>query len=161
MTRTLLVVSLTLLVLLSYAGMRKGWNRRTAEQAAIVAPAPLAAAPVAAGPWSGTYLGATRAGDWLDRITVHGLGAKSPVAVARTASGINVTRAGERSFSVPRADFIAIRADKGIAGRAYEDGGIVVITFRLGDTAIDAGFRFPNTEDHLAALAALAPEVTS
>lgn len=160
MTRTLLVLGLIVLVLLSYAGMHKGWNRRTTLQRDLVEPAPLSTSLVVAGPWSGTYLGATRAGDWLDRITVHTLGAKSPVAVARTTDGINVTRQGERSFSVPAADFLGIRADKGIAGRAYEDGGIVVITFRLGDAAVDVGFRFPNTEDHLAALAALAPEVT-
>lgn len=160
MTRTLLVVALSALVLLAYAGMRKGWNRRTELQAGIVAPEALSAAPALAGPWKGTYLGATRAGDWLDRITVHTLGAKSSVEVTRTADGINVTRTGEQSFSVPFADFIGVRADKGLAGRAYEDGGIVVVTFRLGDLAVDVGFRFPNTEDHLAALAALAPEVT-
>lgn len=160
MTRTILVVSLSALVLLSYAGMRRGWARRGERQSDIAAPATLTAAPVLAGPWRGTYLGATHSGRWLDRITVHTLGAKSQAEVARTAYGVNVMRVGELSFTVPTADFLAVRADKGIAGRAYEDGGIVVITFRLGETAVDAGFRFPNTEDHLAALAALAPEVT-
>jgi len=139
--------------------MNSGWKRRLATQATLAEPAQLLTAPVVAGPWPGTYLGATYAGRWLDRITAHTLGAKSPVEVSRTTAGINVARTGEVSFTIPNADLIAVRADKGIAGRAYEDGGILVITFRLGDTDVDAGFRFPNTDHHVAALTALAPEV--
>lgn len=161
MMRTLLTLALAALVLLSYAGMRKGWNGRLASQVAVIEPAPLLVSTVVDGPWPGVYLGSTYAGRWLDRIAAHTLGAKSQAEVARTSDGINVMRAGERSFTIPNADLIAVRADKGIAGRAYEDGGIVVITFRLGDAEVDAGFRFPNTDHHIAALAALVPEVTA
>lgn len=161
MTRTLLVLALLALIALSYLGMRRGWAARLQQQASIAAPHAPFTAPVVAGPWSGRFLGATFAGRWLDTINAHTLGARSLAEVSLTADGITVQRPGELSFGVPKADVIGVRADKAIAGRAYEDGGIVVLSFRLGDTAIDAGFRFPDTEDHLAALAALAPEVTS
>lgn len=161
MTRTLLVAALVALVALCLLGMRRSWNARNERQADIAMPVPLGGTELVAGPWSGTYLGAVFADRWLDRITVHTLGARGVANVSLTASGIDISRPGELSFSVPKADVIAVRADKGIAGRAYEDGGIVVVSFRLGDTPIDIGFRFPSTEDHLAALAALAPEVTS
>ena len=161
MTRTLLVVALIGLVALSLFGMRRAWSSRLQAQSDMVQPLGLSGAEAQAGPWPGTYLGAVHAGRWLDRITAHTLGAKGPASVALNAKGINVARSGELSFSVPKADVIGVRADKGLAGRVYEDGGIVVITFRLGDTPVDIGFRFPSTEDHLAALAALAPEVTS
>lgn len=156
MTRTILVLALLTLVLLAYVGMRKGWNRRMAEQSALREPMALLTAQVLDGPWLGTYLGATYGGRWLDRIVVHTLGAKSPAVVTRTAAGLNIVRDTERSFAIANSDLIAVRADRGIAGRAYEDGGIVVFTFQLGDTVVDAGFRFPNTDHHVAALAALA-----
>jgi hypothetical protein len=156
MTRTFIVLALLALVLLAYAGMRKGWNRRASEQSAVREPLALLTAPVLDGPWLGTYLGSTYGGRWLDRIVVHTLGAKSAVAVTRTADGLNILRDAERSFAIPNRDLIAVRADRGIAGRVYEDGGIVVFTFQLGDILVDAGFRFPNTDHHVAALAALA-----
>lgn len=161
MTRTLLVLALIAFVAIALLGMRSAWTRRLREQAHIAEPHALAAADAVAGPWSGTYLGAVFAERWLDRVTVHTLGARGVAEVSLTIDGVNISRSGERSFSIPKADVVAVRADKGLAGRAYEDGGIVVITFRLGDTPVDIGFRFPSTEDHLAALAALAPEVTS
>lgn len=161
MTRTILVLALIALVAMAYGGMRRGWQTRLAAQGYVAAPAATTDASAVAGPWAGTYLGAVFADRWLDRITVHTLGARGPAQVSVTAAGIDVVRPGERSFGIRTADVIGVRADTGIAGRAYESGGIVVITFRLADTAVDIGLRFPNTEDHVAALAALAPEVTS
>ena len=155
-TRTLLVLALVAVVVVAYALMRGGMRRRVAEQSGIATPHAIAAATVLAGPWEGKYLGATFADRWLDRIDAHGLGARSMASVSRTTIGIDVQRVGEPSFTIPQSDLVAVRADKAIAGRAYEDGGIVVLTFRLGDTLVDAGFRFPNTDDHVAALAALA-----
>ena len=160
MTRTFIVCALLALVALSYVGMRRGWNARMREQAGLLRPRHLFSADVVAGPWSGRFLGTAFADRWLDTVTAHTLGARSVVEVSLTTEGININRPGELSFGVPKADVRGVRADKALAGRAYEDGGIVVLTFMLGDTAVDAGFRFPDTEDHLAALAALAPEVT-
>lgn len=154
--RTLLVLVLVAVVVGAYALMRAGLRRRLAAQSAIAAPSPLLTSPVLAGPWEGKYLGATFADRWLDRIDAHGLGARSMVTVTRTRDGVNVQRIGEPSFGIPQSALVAVRADKALAGRAYEDGGIVVLTFRLGDVLVDAGFRFPSTDDHVAALAALA-----
>lgn len=155
-TRALLVLALVAVVLVAYVLMRGGMRRRIAAQSDLATPQAILPATVVAGPWEGKYLGATFADRWLDRIDAHGLGARSMTTVSRTAAGIDVRRVGEPSFTIPHADLVAVRADKAIAGRAYEDGGIVVLTFRLGDTLVDAGIRFPNTDDHVAALAALA-----
>ena len=104
MTRTLIVIALFAMVLLAYAGMRQGWTRRVSAQSDIAAPHALIAAPLLEGPWFGTYLGATHSGDWLERIAVHTLGAKSHAEVTRTTEGINIVREGERSFSIPNAE---------------------------------------------------------
>ena len=129
MSRTLLVSALIAIVLLAVAGMRHGWNARVQAQSDIPVPHDILDDAVVAGPWSAHYLGATYAERWLDRVDAHGLGARSNAGV---------------------------RADKALAGRAYEEAGIIVLTTRLGHTPIDIGLRFPDTTDHLAALAALA-----
>lgn len=155
MSRSLLTLAVALAIVLSWFGMRRGWQRLASESAGIAEPQPLLAGTTVAGPWTGRYLGATRGGQWLQRVTAHTLGHPSEVTCSLTTEGLQLERPGERSFGVARHDLVAVRADTGIAGRAYEEGGIIVITVRLGDDLLDLGLRLPSTTDHLAALAAL------
>lgn len=155
MERTLLTLSVIATVLLMFALMRRGWVRAAAGEVAIVQPAGLSGAAVIAGPWSGKFLGTTYAQQWLKRIHVHGLGVQSQATVSITEDAINIEREGAPSFSVPRSAVRGVRADSGIAGRAYETGGIIVITYVLGELDVEFGVRFPSTETHIAALSAL------
>jgi hypothetical protein len=41
------------------------------------------------------------------------------------------------------------------AGAVFETGGVVVLTWRLGTTALDSGFRAQHTDDHVAVAAAV------
>lgn len=159
--RVLLVALMLVAIALAYLGMYRGWQARVASQAGLAEPPASSTEATVAGPWPGTYLGATRAGRWLDRVDAHSLGARSRADVRLTARALDITREAEPSFSIPFTDLIAVRADKGIAGRAFEDGGIVVVTWRLGAEPLDIGLRFPETADHLAVLAALSQEVAS
>lgn len=152
--RFLITALLVLGIALAYWLMRRGWRNMQARQEHIVAPAALRGDAAVAGPWSGLFIGTAFAGRWLERVAVHDLGSRSRVQVAMTEHGIDFVRDGARSFTVPRADLIAVRADSGIAGRAYETGGIIVFTYRLGDIEVESGIRFPSTDDHLAVLAA-------
>ena len=162
MERTLLTLSVIATILLVFALMRRGWVRASAKEADIVQPASLSTASVVAGPWNGKYLGMTHANQWLQRIHVHGLGVQSQAVLAITSDALNIERDGAPSFAVPLTDVRGVRADTGIAGRAYETGGIIVITHRLGNIDVEFGVRFPSTETHLAALTALtALEVSS
>ena len=162
MERTFLTLVVIGTVLLVFALMRLGWVRATAREAAIAQPADVSDAAVIAGPWSGKYLGTTYADQWLQRIHVHGLGVQSHAVVSLTVDAINIERAGAPSFSVPHSAVRGVRGDSGIAGRAYETGGIIVITYVLGDIDVEFGVRFPSTETHIAALSALtALEVSS
>ncbi len=156
MTRFLLVLLIIGLIGLSYLGMWRAWQRRVASQSTLPEPRPLTGTAAVAGPWQGRYIGAAHAGRWLDRVDAHDLGTRSTVAVCVTATGVDLVREGARSFGVPFAELAGVRADTAIAGRAYEDGGLVVLTVRLGATPVDIGIRFPDTDDHLAALAAIA-----
>lgn len=162
MERTLLTLLFIGLVLIMFALMRRGWHRSALRAQDVIAPGPMFDSPIIAGPWSGRFLGTTRAQRWLDRVNAHSLGDRSMVAINVTAAGVNVVREGALSFGIPAADIIGVRADSGIAGRAYGTAGIVVVTFRLGQDELEFGVRFPSTSDHIAALAALAStEVSS
>ena len=162
MERALLTLLVLVWIVGTFAFMRRGWRRSAARASQVPAPAQLLDAAVVAGPWNGRFLGTTYAQQWLARVNAHTLGDRSTAEIAVTAAGINVVREGAVSFGIPRADVVAVRADSGIAGRAYGTAGIIVVTFRLGGELLEFGVRFPSTADHIAALAALAPtEVSS
>jgi len=154
--RLFMVLAMVAIIAIAYLGMYRAWNARVSAQANIPAPEAPTQCEVIGGPWPCRYLGATHAGRWLDRIDAHSLGNRSAGELRITTQGIDILRSDEVSFSIRHEQFTAVRADTAIAGRAYEHGGIVVLTATLGETPVDFGLRFPDTADHLAALAALA-----
>lgn len=161
MERTLLTALIVACIGATYLLMHSGWRRSAQRASHIPEPGELLASPVVAGPWDGRFLGTTFAGRWLDRVNAHTLGSRSDARMSLTSAGINVERTGARSFGIPSQDVVEVRADSGIAGRAYERGGIVVVGFRLGEDVLEFGVRFPDTQQHVQALTMLgAPEVS-
>lgn len=161
MERFLLTAGVIATVCVVFLLMFWGWQNAARRAAHIAEPPEPVDAPIVAGPWHGRFLGTTYAGRWLDRIHAHTLGDRSEAEVSVTTHGINVQRVGARSFAIAQHDLLGVRADSGIAGRAYGTAGIVVITFRLGSEQLEFGVRFPNTADQLAALAAITPSEVS
>lgn len=149
MSLTLLVVAGLMVVL---ALMRWGWVRRGRRQTDISPLPRVPALPMADDQdteFGGVpvvdirarYLGATRSGDWLDRVVVHGLGVPSAASVTVTSSGVWVVRDGAPDVFVAADQVAGVRHDRGAAGRVLEKDGVVVITWRHGDQAIDLGLR--------------------
>jgi hypothetical protein len=95
----------------------------------------------------------TAAGDWLDRVTARGLGARSAAAMVVRADGVGWARQGAPAVWAPAADVVAVRRDSGMAGKYVERDGLVVVTWRLGGRALDTGFR-PRYGDDAARLTA-------
>ncbi|MDP4888070.1 MAG: hypothetical protein NWQ96_04490 [Candidatus Nanopelagicales bacterium] len=122
--------------------MRRGWKRRGRTQADLSEPHKLGGS---GGELllqvSGLYVGSVFAGRWLDRIVAHGMGVRSRVEVDLFADRVDLRREGALSFSIPGVDLISVRADRGIAGKAYERGGLAIITWSLGEVAVDTGVR--------------------
>lgn len=147
--RILLVALVVLVIVVVLWAMRRGWRARGERQADVVEP-PAVGSSVDDHAWRapGVYLGSVRAGDWLDRIVRHDLGVRSRVVVGVDPGGIALHRDGARSFSIPATALIGARADRGIAGKAFERGGIVVITWWLGEVAVDSGVRTDAPDDH-------------
>ena len=146
---TVLVVALLLLVL---ALMRWGWVRRGRRQSDVPPLPPVPALPATSDldPDAGRettsdvparYLGATRSGDWLDRVVVHGLGVPSAARVTVTSAGVWIVRDGAPDLFVAADHVIGVRHDRGAAGRVLEQDGVLVITWRHGDQPLDLGLR--------------------
>jgi hypothetical protein len=143
------LVGLALFVALVYWLMREGWKWRGTLQSDLPEPP---GAPEETGPaklkLSGRYHGSTTAGQWLDRIVAHGLGTRSRVELTLTDAGLEVERPGATDFFVPAAALRGARLDKGIAGKVLTEGGLLVVTWALGDKEIDSGFRSDIAAEH-------------
>jgi hypothetical protein len=143
--------------------MWRGWLARGRRQGDLPAPAPPPADlgdPVA-GPIDGRYLASTSAGDWLDRIVVHGLGSTAAGALSVHPQGVLFARTGADDLFIASAAIRGARLDRGIAGSVYEQGGIVVVTWDLGGRVLDTGFRASAALHHDELVAAVASLVTT
>ncbi|MFF8907303.1 PH-like domain-containing protein [Streptomyces olivaceoviridis] len=161
------LVGLALFIALVYWLMREGWKWRGTLQSDLpelpARPSPTTALdgdgeppqpgmPEETGPvrlsMSGRYHGSTTAGQWLDRIVAHGLGTRSRAELTLTDAGLEVERPGATDFFVPTAALRGARLDKGIAGKVLTEGGLLVVTWALGDKLIDSGFRSDHAAEH-------------
>lgn len=146
--RLLLVAGMVALILLVLWAMRSGWKRRQRRQQDIPPPPSLLGIGEEGAQVGGLYVGTATAGDWLDRIAVHGLGVRSRGVLAWSAQGVDVQRSGASSFSIPGSDIVGIRVDSGVAGTVRSKGSVVVITWRLGERTLDTGFRADDEAGH-------------
>ncbi|MEU3187386.1 hypothetical protein ABZ707_24750 [Streptomyces sp. NPDC006923] len=158
------VIGLLLFIAFVYWLMRQGWKWRGSLQSGLPElPAPPetpgAAVPGADGAplpvLTGRYHGSTTAGQWLDRIVAHGLGARSRAELTLTDAGLEVVRPGANDFFVPAGRLRGARLDKGIAGKVLAEGGLLIVTWQHGDTLIDSGFRSDRSAEHPAWAAAV------
>ncbi len=138
---TVLVVVVAFLIHL----MLRGWRRRAERQAAIVGELP--GLPDTVGPAvipgiKGLYVGSTLAPSWQDRIAAGDLGYRTKAVLTRYPEGIMLQRSGGHPIWIPADSITAIRAERGIAGKAMTHDGILAIRWRLpSGVEIDTGFR--------------------
>lgn len=128
-----------------------GWRGRARRQGDVPQPAD---APPATGmgeavtePVDGLYVSTVRAGDWLDRVVVHGLGVRSDAVLHAGAAGLWFSRTGARDLFVPAADVTAVRVESGIAGKYTVGEGLLVVRWHAAGrdgappVELDTGFR--------------------
>lgn len=144
--------------------MLRGWRARRAEQAEGLA-LPEPAAPPQAGSVPGAveavYVSTTLAGQPFERVLVHGLGARSGAHVGVQDDRLVVLRRGARSFVVPAHDVVGVDRRRGQVGKFVAGrGGLVVVTWRLGEVPLDTALHCRRREDAdalAAAVGALVP----
>lgn len=143
--KLLWTAGLLALVAVLWLLMLRGWRARARRQSDIpplpAVPPEAASAASAAGPVAGSYVTTTRAGDWLDRVVVHGLGVRSRAEVEVGEAGVLVRRVGAPDVFLPVGQLRGVRLEPGMAGKFVEEGGLVVLTWEHGGRLLDTGFR--------------------
>lgn len=131
-----------LLVVVVFALMGWGWHNKLKRQGGVAelpeVPAELGE-PLISVP--GQYVVTTSAGDWLDRLAVHGLGIRTPAVIHVHPTGILVQRSGAQDIYIAQEQFTELSTQAGMAGKFVEKDGLVVISWLLDGTAVDTGFR--------------------
>ena len=125
-----------------------GWRNRLKRQSDVeqlpqVPGAP--GEPIAVA--EGQYVATTNAGDWLDRIAVHGLGIRTNSSLAVYPHGVLYERAGAPALYIPAASLTGVRQDSGMAGKFVEKDGLLVLAWTLGRHELDTGFRTRRAAD--------------
>jgi hypothetical protein len=161
MTRVVLVVLCVALVALALFAMRAGWRNRATRQAELGAlPQPPADLNPPIRSITGLYVGSTYAGRWQDRIVHGGLGIRAAGEAVLHDTGVLIERDGAPAIFLPRDGITEARLAAGLAGKVSGPGGLLVITWQLGDAAIDTGFRADDKTDYPAWVRALNEKAT-
>jgi hypothetical protein len=124
--------------------MMRGWRRRAQQQQELLGDLPDMPNRVGSASITtrGVYCGCTMAPAWNDRITAGDLGYRSKAVLTRYPEGILLERIGAKPLWIPRESIIAIRMERGIAGKVVARIGILAIRWRLpSGLEIDTGFR--------------------
>jgi hypothetical protein len=149
-----LIFSVVLVVLLAVAIhlMMRGWRRRAERQTDLIGTLPTMPDQVGAAAVTtrGLYCGCTIAPDWNDRVAVDDLGYRSKAVLTRYSTGILLERVRAQPIWIPESSIVAIRTERGIAGKVVSRHGILVIRWRLpSGTEIDTGFRADNRDEYV------------
>lgn len=149
------VVGVIVVVLLVLFLMRKGWRNRSKRHADIIAPVWPADLELPSTSVPAMYVGSSRAGDWLDRIVVHGLGVRSRAEVSVVPQGIAIVRAGAPDVFIPAASIRETRTDRAVSATVRSKDSIVLVTWQLGDATLETGLRTDVADDQNVLLTAI------
>lgn len=120
------------------------WRRRISKQAALVQK-PIEVLGSSDG-FKCLYVATTFADRPLERVLAHGLAHRGVAYVRITDSGVEVSRTGEFSFLIPKADLIDVGSASAVIDRAVERDGLVSIEWNLGPERLESHFRFVDSE---------------
>ena len=137
---TLLTV---LIVVVLFALLWWGWRGRVRRQSGLseLAPPPRDIVARATARVDGMYVVTTYTDQPLERIARHGLGVRTTAEAVVAPDGILLNRQGAPDVFIPRHDLRAVSTTSGMVGKFVERDGLVVLTWDLGDTRVDTGFR--------------------
>ncbi|MCV7099659.1 PH-like domain-containing protein [Mycobacterium palustre] len=142
-----LVVVLTVVIQL----MMRGWQRRAQRQAELLGGLPDVPDTVGTAlvTTRGVYCGCTMAPEWNERITAGDLGYRSKAVLTRYPEGILLERTHAKPIWIPTDSVVAIRMERGLAGKVVARVGILAIRWRLpSGVELDIGFRANSRSDY-------------
>ena len=86
---------------------------------------------------------------------MHGLGNRGRADLYVRSEGVLLDRVGEPPLWIPKESLRDIRLGSGQAQKAFEAGGLILITWQLGDREFDTGFRADDPAEHVATASTL------
>jgi hypothetical protein len=151
-------IVILLIVALVFTGLALGWRARRRRQADLPAldapPASLGAALLVDDVF---YVATTVAEAPTDRIAVRGLGFRSRAAVAVHPDGLVLSIAGQPDAFIPSTAITGIGRATWTIDRVVGRDGLVVVTWTLGDTAVDTYLKSDQPDALVGALTSLSP----
>ena len=97
---------------------------------------------------SGQYVSTVFANNPLQRLMSHGLMHRGRVELHIHSDGIQVSRVGERSFSIPEAAITQVSRSNVTIDRAVEQDGMISVCWMLGSTEVESNFRLDSKDDN-------------
>ncbi len=153
------ITTLVLLLALAGWGMWHGWRRRERASEQVVTVLPVVPDDPGAprlGPLEATYVSSTTAGDWLDRVSAHDLGARSQAQVEVSDAGVLLRRSGAADVFVPAGLLRGVRTSPGMAGKFVGGDGLVVVTWEVAvGRLLDTGLLLRRRDQRPALVAAV------
>lgn len=137
-----------LIVVVIFALLWWGWRGRVQRQSGLqeLPQAPRDLMQRATARVDGMYVVTTYASQPLERIATHGLGVRTTAEAVVAPDGVFLNRQGAPDVFVPRDRLLGVSTTSGMVGKFVERDGLVVLTWDLGDTAVDTGFRARTAE---------------
>lgn len=152
--RLALTVGTLLFAGVCYLLMLKGWRGRQRRQADLPQPstAPMERGRVVIGAVPGLFVGTVirsgTAGDWLDRVAVHRLSDRSSADLVVTVDGVHLGREGLPELYLPIEALVSADVGDKLAGKVMGAGGLLLLSWRLGDRVLTSGFRATDHVQH-------------
>ncbi len=158
MDRVTPTIVIVLIVGLVFTGLALGWRARRRRQAGLPALAsPPASLAPAAYTGDGFYVATTVAEAPTDRIAVRGLGFRSRAALAVHPEGVVLGIAGQPDAFIAATAITGVGRATWTIDRVVGRDGLVVLTWTLGDTAVDTYLKTEDPDVLVGALLPLAP----
>ncbi len=147
--RAQLLLAFAVFIAVAYGLMLWGWRHRQRRQGFLPTPTtPRPGAAMLDEPVPGLLVGTTFAGRWLDRVAVHGLSNRTLSDLTLASDGVHLSREGVDELFVPWADVVGAEPGSALAGKVMGEGGLLLLTWSLGGTALTTGFRADEHAQH-------------
>jgi hypothetical protein len=150
---TVVVIVLIALVLV---GMYFGWRARQKRQAYLVRTLPVPA-DIGTELFASEllYVATTIANEPLNRVAVSGLGYRARASIVVATGGIVLDLAGEPEAFIPAKAILGVGRANWTIDRVVETGGLVVVSWMLGETLVDSYLRLVELPDPSAMIEAI------
>ena len=153
MDRELATVIIGAVFLLAMFGMIMGWRARSRKQAdfAVLETVPADLGDIVA-VGNGLYVATTLSDQPLERVSVRGLGFRSRVTVTVAREGVVVALTGQEPVFIAKHALRRAQHGTWTIDKAVEKGGLLVITWMLGDHEVDSYLRLDDDSEDFVAI---------